>query len=38
MNSITKTNTIKELDLRQLAMVEALEKHLGIVTTACRHS
>lgn len=36
MNSITKTNTIKELDLRQLAMVEALEKHLGIVTTACR--
>jgi hypothetical protein len=36
MSSITKTNTIKELDLRQLAMVEALEKHLGIVTTACR--
>ena len=36
MSNITKTNTIKELDLRQLAMVEALEKHLGIVTTACR--
>ena len=36
MNSITKPNTIKELDLRQLAMIEALEKCLGIVTTACK--
>jgi len=34
--SITKPNTIKELDLRQLAMIEALEKSLGIVTTACK--
>lgn len=34
--SITKSNTIKELDLRQLAMIEALEKCLGIVTTACK--
>jgi len=34
--NITKPNTIKELDLRQLAMIEALEKSLGIVTTACK--
>jgi len=32
----TKINTIKELDIRQLATIKALEKCLGIVTTACR--
>lgn len=36
MNKLTKPNTKKELDLRQLAMIEALEKALGIVTTACK--
>ena len=32
----TKSNTKKELDLKQLAMIEAMEKNLGIVTTSCR--
>jgi len=32
----TKSNTKKELDLKQLAMIEAMEKNLGIVTTACK--
>jgi len=36
MTKLTKPNTKKELDLRQLAMIEALEKALGIVTTACK--
>ena len=36
MSKQTKPNTKKELDLRQLAMIEALEKALGIVTTACK--
>lgn len=33
---LTKPNTKKELSLKQLAMVEAMEKNLGIVTTSCR--
>jgi hypothetical protein len=36
MTKPTKTNAKKELDLRQLAMIKALEKCLGIVTTACK--
>ena len=36
MSNQTKSNTKKELDLKQLAMIEALEKALGIVTTACK--
>lgn len=34
----TKSNTKKELDLKQLAMIEAMEKNLGIVTTSCRQA
>ena len=34
----TKSNTKKELSLKQLAMVEAMEKNLGIVTTSCRQA
>tara|TARA_R110000868_G_scaffold28442_1_gene106645 strand:- start:516 stop:983 length:468 start_codon:yes stop_codon:yes gene_type:complete len=33
---LTKPNTKKELSLKQLAMVESMEKNLGIVTTSCR--
>jgi len=36
MSNQTKSNTKKELDLKQLAMIEALEKTLGVVTTACK--
>jgi hypothetical protein len=32
----TKTNTKKELSLKQKAVIEALEKSLGVVTTACK--
>lgn len=32
----TKSNTKKELDLKQLAMIEAMEKNLGIVTSSCK--
>ena len=35
---LTKPNTKKELSLKQLAMVEAMEKNLGIVTTSCRQA
>lgn len=32
----TKSNTKKELSLKQIAMLEALEKSLGIVTSAAK--
>ena len=32
----TKSNTKKEVTLKQLAMVEAMEKNLGIVTLSCK--
>lgn len=36
MTKPTKSHTKKELDLRQLALIEALKKTLGVVTTACK--